>query len=59
MGLLSHTISVQKSQESMPLILERRGRNKEEKEQGGARREGDGSGRLVCLVPGAGERGEG
>ena len=33
LGLLSHTISVQKSQQSIPkvLILERRGRNREKK----------------------------
>ena len=40
MGLLSHTISVQKSQEFIPLILERRGRKKRgrQEEEGGARR---------------------
>ena len=41
LGLLSHTISVQKSQESMPLILERRDEAERQGEErgGGAREE--------------------
>ena len=58
-GLLSQSISVQESQKSINkvLVLEKKEKNREG--AGGARREGDESGRLVCLVPGAGreERG--
>ena len=50
LGLLSHTISVQKSQESIPLILERR--DGAERHGGDARR-GDG----VLLRSGKRERG--
>ena len=40
MGLLSHTISVQKSQESILLILERRdGAERQGEERGGSARE--------------------
>ena len=39
LGLLSHTISVQKSQQSIPLILEKRGRKRET----GRERQGEGA----------------
>ena len=57
-GLLSHQISVQKSQQSIPLvlILEREEKNRERETHG---REVGGAGWWECFFPGAGERGEG
>ena len=57
LGLLSHTISVQSLQESIPkvLILERRGRNRERRE----RAPGEEAAAVLCLAPGREEKGRG
>ena len=53
MGLLSHTISVQKPQESIPLILKRRGRKNKQRGRRGRQVKGD---VLLVWVAGAGVR---
>ena len=58
MGLLSHTISVQKSQESILLILERRdGAERQGEERGGGTREEVVQLVLFWLVPEGEKRG--
>ena len=60
MGLLSRQISVQKSQQSIPLvlILEKKEKSRE-KESHGREEVGRPGGVGVLLVPGARERGKG